>query len=143
MPPHITLLYPWRSSPVSGDDLAAAAAAFGDVAAFDLRFGHLARFPDVVYLVPEPVEVLRGLMERAAAAFPDTPPYEGIFTDVVPHLTVVKVDPGVPLDDLEREIASVIAPELPFRMRVSEICIDEPGVAPKAEWFVRARIPLS
>ena len=143
MPPHVTLLHPWRPSPVSAGDLADATAAFTGVEPFDLTFSRLARFPDVIYLVPEPDEALRSLIERAAAAFPDTPPYEGAFTDVVPHLTVVKVDEGVPLDDLEHEIASAIVPELPFRVHVSEICVDEPGVGPETGWFVRARIPLS
>jgi len=143
MPPHVTLLYPWRPSPVSKEDLADAAAVFTGVEPFDLTFARLARFPNVIYLVPGPDEVIRSLMERIAAAFPDTPPYEGVFTDVVPHLTVVKVDEGTPLDELEREIASAVAAELPFTTHVSEICIDEPGVGPKAKWFVRARIPLS
>ncbi len=128
---------------MSKEDLADAAAVFSGVEPFDLTFAQLDRFPDVIYLVPEPDELLGSLMERTAAAFPDTPPYEGLFTDVVPHLTVVKVDEGAPLDDLEHEIASALGPELPFRVHVTEICIDEPGVGPRAEWFVRARIPLS
>jgi 2'-5' RNA ligase len=92
MPPHITLLHPWRPSPVSEEDLADATAVFNGVEPFDVTFARLARFPNVIYLVPEPDQVLRNLMERTAAAFPDTPPYEGVFTDVVPHLTVVMVD---------------------------------------------------
>jgi len=115
MPPHITLLYPWRPAPVSTDDVADAATAFTGVEQFDLTFSRLDRFPGVIYLVPEPDEALRSLMERTAAAFPDTPPYEGVFTDVVPHLTVVKVDEGAPLDELEREIASALAPGSPSR----------------------------
>lgn len=143
MPPHITLLYPWRMSPLADGDLRAVAAAFVGVEAFDLTLTRLARFPDAVYLVPEPAAELRNLMDRLFEAFPETPPYEGRFTDVIPHLTVVTADEQAFLDDLEPQIASALVPELPFRVHVSDICIDEPGVAPEARWVVRARIPLS
>lgn len=105
VPPHVTLLGPWRPAPLSPADLADVAAAISGIPPFHLTFRHLGRFGDaVLYLRPEPDEPLRTLIQRLIAAFPETPPYGGEFPDVVPHLTVAMAATGEELDRVEREL---------------------------------------
>jgi 2'-5' RNA ligase len=59
--------------------LPAVEVTFDRVGWFDTR---------VAYLAPEPAEWFRAATARMYDAFPDYPPYEGAFDDVVPHLTV-------------------------------------------------------
>ena len=51
------------------------------------------RWPDVVYLAPEPDAPFRRLTAALASAFPDYPPYEGAHEEVIPHLTVARDAP--------------------------------------------------
>jgi 2'-5' RNA ligase len=90
VPPHITVLYPWRPAPLRPSDIAEVAAAAAEIPPFTITLSRLARFPGVLYLRPEPDVTLRALIRRLAAAFPDTPPYGGQFPDPTPHLTVAK-----------------------------------------------------
>jgi 2'-5' RNA ligase len=89
MPAHITLLYPFL--PERGldhdtlDELARICTAFP---AFVVAFTTTARFPDVLYLVPEPADLLEQMTLAIAHRWPDFPPYAGQFDDIVPHLTV-------------------------------------------------------
>jgi 2'-5' RNA ligase len=58
-------------------------------AAFDFRLNRTAWFGDqVLWLAPEDPQPFRILTELAHTAFPDFPPFEGQFDDIVPHLTV-------------------------------------------------------
>ncbi|SEG24892.1 2'-5' RNA ligase superfamily protein [Nonomuraea solani] len=56
--------------------------------AFEVTFREIGRFPDVVYLVPEPADPFVRLTEAVVARWPEAPPYGGRFDTVIPHLTV-------------------------------------------------------
>ena len=76
VPAHVTLLYPFR--PPERLDAALhreLAELFGQSSAFDFRLTHLARFPGVLYLAPEPAAPLVALTRTLLAHFPDTSPY--------------------------------------------------------------------
>jgi 2'-5' RNA ligase len=90
VPAHITVLYPFLP-PEQLDD--AALAAVAEVCAATPRFTTtLARVrwfgETVVWLAPEPDEAFRKLTAALWRRFPQTPPYGGVFDDVVPHLTI-------------------------------------------------------
>jgi 2'-5' RNA ligase len=105
VPPHVTLLGPWRPAPLSPTDFADLAAAIAGIPPFHLTFRQLGRFGEtVLYLRPEPDEPLCTLIQRLIDAFPETPPYGGEFSDVVPHLTVAMATSGEELDPIEREL---------------------------------------
>ena len=141
VPPHITLLYPWRPAPVRATDIAEATAALAGTPPFTVTLRQLGRFPGVLYLRPEPDDVLRGITRRLVAAFPDTPPYGGRFPDPAPHLTVAKGATEAELDRLEAVIGEHIGPHLPLRIAVRELAIDEEG--PDGVWYVRETLPLA
>jgi hypothetical protein len=48
------------------------------------------RFPGLIYLAPEPDDLLKTLTWAAWEAFPEYPPYEGKHPDIIPHLTVAQ-----------------------------------------------------
>ncbi len=135
-PPHITLLYPFvpvdRLRPEVRRDLAGIAAS---VEPFEVRFARVGRFPTAIYLVPEPSAPFAALTAAIEARFPDHPPYEGAFDDVIPHLTLVEsgtVDLG--------RIAATAERFLPFTRRVAAIeLLVEDGTG---RWHGRWRLRL-
>ena len=125
--PHITLLAPFRPRRLFDEQLERElAAVFAPVPAFDYKLVDVRTFPDGhVYLAPEPAEPFRELTNVLAVRYPDTPPYEGLFDDVIPHCTI---DPDTP------------RPVLPIDARATEAQL----VHSYAEvWDVVARFPFS
>jgi len=119
VPPHITLLYPWRQ-PITDTDLGAVSAIAAAHDPFTVEFTAVASFASgVVYLRAEPQSTLRRLTSRLVDAFPDTPPYGGRFADPVPHLTLGKARPGAELDGLQAQIAESLSGHVPL---VEDVC---------------------
>ena len=89
VPAHITVLFPFISPDLITDsNLARAAATFQHFRPFEFRLEQVGRFPQSLYLVPEPDELFISLTEAIVREFPEYPPYGGKFTEIVPHLTV-------------------------------------------------------
>jgi len=145
MPPHCTLLYPWRRSRLSRTDLEQLrqiASSYGPIL---LELRELGRFPNVaLYLVPEPGDVLCALMRTIWEAFPDSPPYEGAFgrrPAPVPHVTVAKGTDGY-LNEVEPLVrARVLAS--PLQVQVQEISVSVEGAGAGGKWGMLHRVQLS
>jgi hypothetical protein len=89
VPAHVTILVPFKPPPALSDgDLRALEALFAAVPAFDFVLDGVGRFAQTAWLAPLPAAPFVALTQRVAAAFPAWPPYEGRFTEPVPHLTV-------------------------------------------------------
>ena len=89
VPAHITVLFPFISPDLLTDsDLARATETFQRFQPFEFRLARVDRFPESLYLVPEPDEPFILLTEAIVREFPEYPPYGGKFTEIVPHLTV-------------------------------------------------------
>jgi 2'-5' RNA ligase len=137
IPAHVTLLYPF----VPPDELnpeveARLARVLGAVEPFDASFARTARFPDVLYLEPEPSDTFAKLTAAIAAEWPEHPPYEGVHEVVIPHLTVAEGDD----EELLERIAADVEPKLPLRTHVSEAQVwaeDDTG-----RWHEHSRLPL-
>jgi len=128
IPPHVTLLHP-----CPGDEDEAIGGVLAGSAAFEVEFRETRRFPDVVYLAPEPDGPFVAMIEALRERFPDWPPYGGAFAEIVPHLTVAW---GAKLDEAEADVA----PALPLRGRAREaVLLGE--VAPR-RWEPQARFPF-
>lgn len=143
VPGHVTLLYPF-ATPTSIDAvvLASLAAVVGAVPAFDARFGEVRRFepgggsPEgVVWLAPEPEARFSALIDTLADAFPEFPPYGGMYDTVIPHVSIAAND---------RHQADAVEAEslrwLPFRRRVSAATLIVEGL--DGRWRTRRRFPL-
>ncbi|NJC73501.1 2'-5' RNA ligase family protein [Planosporangium thailandense] len=116
-PAHVTVLYPFLgSSRIDDGVLERLREVFGRQPAFEVGFRRCGRFPDVLYLEPEPAGPFRSLTVEIAGRWPEAPPYGGVHDDIVPHLTVAH---GVDEDTLalvERDVAA----RLPVRAAVTE-----------------------
>lgn len=94
-----------RAGPVraAGRAVLAELARAAAVPQFRAEWGQTGWFgDDVPWLAPEP-EPIRSLTAAVWHAFPDQPPYEGRFDDIVPHLTIGH---DAPLDDLRAAATS-------------------------------------
>lgn len=121
MPAHVTLLYPFMDPVKIGPDargrLAEVVRGF---AALDLTFRRVGRFPEVLWIAPEPEPVVLAMVRALAAAFPDFPPYGGEFETVIPHVTVAQGQ-GLDLGALEPELRRRLDP--PVRQRVEAVSL--------------------
>jgi len=120
VPAHVTILFPF----IDPADLDAEVhAELRRIAAsaepFDAAFRRVGRFPDVVWLAPEPVAAFQGLTEAIAARWPSHPPYGGAFETVIHHLTVADGAPPAVLDTLEAELPL----GLPITTRVTDLAL--------------------
>lgn len=136
VPPHVTVLFPFlppgRLDAAVRHELAVIAAAQEP---FDVLFRTVGRFPDLVYLAPEPAGPFAGLTEACAGRFPDFPPYGGAHDEVIPHLTIVESS-DAPMDEIE----SSIQRHLPFEYRVRALEVITPSET--GPWHLRWRVPL-
>ena len=111
VPAHITVLFPFISPDLITDsDLARTTEAFQLFRSFEFRLVQVGRFPESLYLVPEPDEPFISLTEAIGREFPEYPPYGGKFTEIVPHLTVA--DRSAELSDIAEAKLSGIMKEL-------------------------------
>ena len=108
VPAHITVLFPFISPDlITDDDLAKTTETFQRFQPFKFRLERVGRFPESLYLVPEPDEPFISLTEVIVREFPEYPPYGGKFTEIVPHLTVA--DRSAELSDIaEAELLGIM-----------------------------------
>jgi 2'-5' RNA ligase len=141
VPAHVTILYPFvRPEAITSAVIELAAAAVASVPAFECTFAQTGRFgEDVLWLAPEPDRPFRALTTALHAAFPQYPPFGGIYPDVVPHLTIGDRPPGG-LVALEAADADV-GPALPVRTFVSHAWLMT-GTQAADSWRVAAELPL-
>lgn len=119
---HITLLSPFmHPRRLTNQVLSELRSFFESTPRFEFilvgpdRFGE-----EILYLSPEPAAVLNDLTRALWSRYPDFPPYEGAFSDVVAHLTLGRVPPAASIDELESEFAEVAGGALPIRCHVIE-----------------------
>lgn len=111
LPPHVTVLYP------SPGDVAAITEALAPFTPFDVTFARCDRFPGTLWLAPEPSEPFVAMTEAMTRRFPDFRPYGGVFTSIVPHLSVAQSQ----LDETEL----LVEPFLPLQSRVESVVLYE------------------
>jgi 2'-5' RNA ligase len=107
IPAHVTLLYPFApASRVGVGVLAELGALFAGTPAFDVRFDRTGRFPEVVYLEPDPAEPFAALTRELVGRYPAYRPYGGVHDEIVPHLTAIRSPDGDALAAAEGELAA-------------------------------------
>lgn len=118
VPAHVTLLYPFLPPPGIDDALITRLAhLFRRHAAFPFSLRRVGWFGDeVAYLQPEPAAPFRELTSAIFGEFPAYPPYEGMYDEVIPHLTIGQDAPT----DVLREAARNVNHHLPIDARAQE-----------------------
>jgi hypothetical protein len=111
IPAHVTVLFPFLDAAQIHENVELALHdLFAAQPSFAYRFASVGRFIATAYLVPEPDTAFVRMTEAVVAKWPDHPPFEGVFDEVVPHLSAV--DKVAPADveafsaELERRLAS-------------------------------------
>ena len=131
--PHVTVLWPFLPA---GSLDGATTEALRRLAAgrprFRASFSRVGRFPGVAFLAPDDPTPFVDLTEAVAGEWPDHPPYEGAYDEVIPHVTI---GTDVEVDDAR------VAALLPLEVEVVEIAL---AVQRRfLGWRTIARFPLS
>jgi hypothetical protein len=138
VPAHVTVLYPFvPAAEVDEALLADLRALFAGLPSFAFELRECRHFPAVLYLAPEPPEPFVALTEVVVAAYPGYPPYEGVFAEVVPHLTAAEGDHAA-LARAEGEIR----PLLPIHAEAREVVLLEEVDHELGRWRTHSRLPL-
>jgi 2'-5' RNA ligase len=121
MPAHITLLYPFLPpDAIDAVALDRLRACVGRFAAFDFGLTAIGYFdPGVLYLTPEPGEPFRQLTLAIWQGWPQAPPYDGRFAEIIPHLTVAEVGDAQQRDRITKDFARAADAELPIRAQTT------------------------
>ncbi|WP_229074859.1 2'-5' RNA ligase family protein [Actinoplanes sp. DH11] len=140
MPAHITVLHPFLApARMTPSVLAAVRLIVAGVPRFFLSLDRVGWFGErVVWLDPQPAEPFRELTNRIAARFPQAPPYEGRFTEVVPHLTVGHDHPVADL----RAAGDEVRAHLPIRARVTSLHLMAGCPGHAGSWHTVTDFPL-
>ena len=136
VPAHITLIVPWLPpDDIGPEDLAELGDALAGVDPFEFHLNAVGWFGRaVLWLAPDPVAPFVKLTAMLAERFA-TPPYDGDFDEVVPHLTVAHATDGVELGPVAEQLAA----SLPVPCVASEAWV---MVGDGRTWSTRARYPL-
>jgi len=140
MPAHITLLYPFKA-PDDTDEttLDKLRDCFARIKSFRFWLGTIKRFPEVLYLAPEPDEPFRQLTLSIWGLFPETPPFGGKWAAIIPHLTVAQVANERHLAAIEDDFAKASRGKLPIRAIASNIALMDYR---SGHWEVRTMFSL-
>jgi 2'-5' RNA ligase len=136
VPAHITLLYPFRSDLAAVAEIERLRNVCAPIEAFPFSFTEVRRFPDTAYLYPDKSEMFAQITRTLTSIWPDYKPYNGAFSDVIPHLTVadrVDVETLSAVEDSLRHL-------LPIRCMAREICLLTSNS--EGRWSKLASFPL-
>lgn len=145
MPAHVTLIYPFLPfEQIDALTERRLAQIFSDAPRIVAQFSTLRRFPGTLWLAPDDPAPVIALTEALARAFPDNPPYGGVFSEIVPHLTLADFghnetqDPLI--DRIERQFIAEAAPLLPIRsaIRAASLFRSDQGRWQRAALFALA-----
>jgi 2'-5' RNA ligase len=141
MPAHITLLYPFKSP----DEI--------DAVVLDILRHCFLRFPpfsfslrtinqfagETLYLVPEPEDPFRELTLAIWRCFPETPPYRGRYSTVIPHLTVADHLSEQRLGGVAREFGKASQGCLPIQAEAAKVALMDTR---SGRWEMNTTFPL-
>jgi len=125
MPAHITLLYPFKSpDEIDGLVLDTLGRCFSRFQAFKFSLATITQFPgETLFLVPEPEDPFRELTLGIWGCYPETPPYRGRYSTVIPHLTVADRMGEQRLAEVAREFEEASQGCLPIQGRAAEVTL--------------------
>jgi len=125
MPAHITLLYPFMSpNEIDGLVLDTLHDCFSRFQPFKFSLKTINQFPgETLYLAPEPEEPFRQLTLGIWGCYPETPPYRGRYSTVVPHLTAAHFVGEQGLGVVARELEQAAQGRLPIQGHAAEVAL--------------------
>ncbi len=108
VPAHITVLYPFvPPAEINETTLVRLRALLAEFGGFEFMLDAVGRFDtDVIYLRPEPADRFAALTAAVVEEWPSYQPYGGIYSVVIPHLTVAEMDIGGRFDEISADLAT-------------------------------------
>ena len=107
VPAHLTLLYPFVEYEQLNTACQKLRRILAEVEPFDITMDGYDCFPTVSFMVPADPGPIQAVFRQILAAFPECPPYRGLFgNDLHPHMTVGEFD-----NEAERQ--AVTLPDYP------------------------------
>jgi len=126
IPAHISINHPFCPAVGKESRLEEILAdLFSGIAAFKFSLTEVRRFPEALYLVPEPEECFSALITAAAERFPESPPYEGRFKNVIPHLTVAYLEDAQEIEAMSDVLSASAAKVLPISAEANGVQLIE------------------
>ena len=125
MPAHITLLYPFKSpNEIDGLVLDTLSQCFSRFQPFKFSLMTINQFPgETLYLVPEPEDPFREMTLGIWGCFPESPPYRGRYSTVIPHLIVADRMGEQGLGAVAREFEQAAQGLLPIQAEATEVAL--------------------
>jgi 2'-5' RNA ligase len=140
--PHVTLLYPFRPRAQFGELDGPLRRACGPVEPFEVELAEIRcfrrRHDCVMWLAPEPAEVIRALQEALWKVVPDCDDVRAFKDGFTPHLSVGQAGRRE-LDDL---MAGLQSRWRPVRFRAGEVSLIHRGRPPDDVFAVDRKITL-
>ena len=122
MPAHITVLYPFKYADAIGKEVVdVLQTLFVRYSRFSFTLEEKRRFPNALYLAPRPDAPFQELTRAVAQRYPETPPYEGVFSTVVPHLTIAHVGDPQQLKKISAEFDRISSRRFPIHSQVERV----------------------
>lgn len=122
MPAHITLNYPFLpGEAVDAATIDQLRVLFSGFPPLRYTLVEVRKFYDTVYLAPEPSEPFMNLIQAVVAQYPESPPYGGMFAEVVPHLSLAQSENAAELELVLRELAPGSDGRLPIEAAANEV----------------------
>jgi 2'-5' RNA ligase superfamily len=139
IPAHVTILAPFMPrSAIGAEERARLERVFASVEPFDFRLDRVRWFGTaVLWLGPEDPTPFANLTSAVFAEFPDFPPFDGQFDEVVPHLTVGIDCPATAMRRAEQQMLQ----NLPVLDRAASVTLIG-ELSPKGRWGTLASFPL-
>ena len=132
VPAHVSLLYPFVAAAELDERVTTALGELlVEQTPMRVRFAQCYRRDGFVALRPEPIEELKDLVSETRRRWPDVVPYEGIYEDVEPHLTVAMRCSEETAVTIEQEVTA----ELPISTELREAWL----VAFEGQWTLRGQ----
>jgi hypothetical protein len=132
VPAHVSLLYPFvAAAELDEQVISALSELFAEQVPIPVEFGKCYRHDGFVALHPEPIDGLARLLSETRRRWPDVVPYEGLYGDVEPHVTVAMRASEEVAVTIEQEVTA----ELPFSAELGEAWL----VAFEGRWSLRGR----
>lgn len=140
MPAHITINYPFQAGQSSLPDLfEKLKSLFSKCPPIHFLLGNIDQFPGVLYLEPNPVSPFIELIQAAAREFPESPPYNGEFNEIIPHLTIAQIKEEKHFDEIKSEFCEFSQGLLPVVATAEYVCFMDNR---DENWTVRKRFQL-
>jgi 2'-5' RNA ligase len=122
VPAHITVLYPFKPpEEITAGVIAGLRRVFARFEPFSFSLSGVGMFPETFYLVPTPGEPFVDLTHAVHEQYPETPPYGGVFDQIIPHLTVGHGSDGALTERMAQEVEDSLRPELPILATAAEV----------------------